>query len=868
METEEEKQEGQTRKETLKVSGMHCATCALTIEKALKTMDGVKGAAVNLGTEQASVEYDPAKVSATEIEQAVAGAGYAVVTGRATLKVGGMMCATCVKTIETALQALPGVVSATVNLGAERAYVVYNPDTVGIPEMKAAIEDAGYQYLGMEGEETGEIEKKAREADLRDKKRRIIVGAVASAVLMGLMFAMPPVPVAMPYLLLVIATPPFVYLSGPIFLGAWRALKNRTLNMDVMYSMGIGVAFAASVLGTFGIVLTTDFLFYETAVMLATFLTLGRYLEARAKGRTGEAIAALVRLRPKTATVLADGKEEERPIEEVRPGDVILIRPGGQVPVDGTVRKGESYVDESMISGEPLPVGKEPGGKVVGGTINQDGVLEVEATRVGRDTVLAQIIRLVEEAQGTRPPVQRIADTAVTYFIPAVLAVAAAAFLTWYFVLDATLLFALTTLISVLVIACPCALGLATPTAITVGVGRGAELGILIKSGEALESAENLTTVAFDKTGTLTKGKPEVTDVVGLAAEKNEVLALAAGVERNSQHPVATAIVGSAGERGLAIPESTDFDTVRGKGVVAVVEGRQVALGNRALLAERMITPSGEAADAAERLEEEGKTVSFLAADGRVLGVLAVADTLKPTAMQAVAALKKMGLSVVMVTGDNERTAHAIAGMIGIDRVLAEVLPDEKAAEVRALQDRGDRVAFVGDGINDAPALAQADLGIAIGGGTDVAIESGDVVLVKDDLTDVPAAIQLSQKTIGRVKMNLFWAFAYNAALIPVAAGVLYPAFGITFRPELAGLAMAASSVTVVTLSLLLKGYMPEAKRGKTEERGMEIDPVCKMKVDPTTARHTSDYKGKKYYFCAPGCKKAFEAEPEKYLKG
>lgn len=868
METGEEKQEGHTRKETLRVSGMHCATCALTIEKALQNMEGVKGASVNLGTEQATVEYDSATVSATEIEKAVADAGYTVVTGRATLKVGGMMCATCVKTIEAALQALPGVVSATVNLGAERAYVVYNPDTVGIPEMKAAIEGAGYQYLGREGEETGEIEKKAREADLRDKRRRIIVGAVASAVLMGLMFAMPPVPVAMPYLLFVIATPPFVYLSGPIFLGAWRALKNRTLNMDVMYAMGIGVAFAASIFGTFGIVLTTDFLFYETAVMLATFLTLGRYLEARAKGRTGEAIAALIRLRPKTAAVLVDGKEEERPIEEVKPGDVVLVRPGGQVPVDGTVRKGESYVDESMISGEPLPVGKEPGSRVVGGTINQDGVLEVEATRVGRDTVLAQIIRLVEEAQGTKPPVQRIADTAVTYFIPAVLAVAAAAFLTWYFVLDATLLFALTTLISVLVIACPCALGLATPTAITVGVGRGAELGILIKSGEALESAENLTSVAFDKTGTLTKGKPEVTDVVGLAAERDEVLALAAGVERNSQHPVATAIVRSAGERGIAIPESTDFDTVRGKGVVAVVGEREIALGNRALLAEKMITPSGEAADAAERLEEEGKTVSFLAADGKILGVLAVADTLKPNAMQAVADLKKMGLSVVMVTGDNERTAHAIAGMIGIDRVLAEVLPDEKAAEVRALQERGDRVAFVGDGINDAPALAQADLGIAIGGGTDVAIESGDVVLVKDDLTDVPAAIQLSQKTIGRVKMNLFWAFAYNAALIPVAAGVLYPAFGITFRPELAGLAMAASSVTVVTLSLLLKGYMPEAKRGETEERGMEIDPVCKMKVDPKTARHTSDYKGKKYYFCAPGCKKAFEAEPEKYLKG
>lgn len=858
--------EDTTRKETLKISGMHCATCAVTLEKALKNVEGVKSASVNLGAEQAAVEYDPARVSAASLQQAVTGAGYGVITGTAVLKVGGMMCATCVRTVEAALQGLPGVVTATVNLGSERAYVTYNPDAVTVPEMAKAIEEAGYQYIGTEEEETGEIERKAREADLNDKRWRIAIGAVASAVLMGIMWTAPPLPFDMAYLMLVIAAPAFAYLSWPIFLAAWRALRNRTLNMDVMYSMGIGVAFAASVLGTFDIVLTHEYLFYETAVMLATFLTLGRYLEARAKGRTGEAIAALIRLRPKTATVLVGGKEEERPIDEVLPGDTVLVRPGERVPVDGTVNRGESYVDESMITGEPLPVRKEAGEGVVGGTINGDGVLEVAATRVGRDTVLAQIIRLVEEAQGTKPPVQRIADTAVAYFIPTVLSIAAAAFLFWYLVAGATLLFALSTLISVLVVACPCALGLATPTAITVGVGRGAELGILIKSGEALEAAERLDTVAFDKTGTLTEGRPRVTDIVGLALTGEESLALAAGAEQNSNHPVARAIVARAQEQGISIPATDAFETVRGKGVIATIGGRLIALGNRAMLADVNIVLDEGAEAAVVHLEEEGKTVAILVADSVVAGIIAVADTLKPTAMAAVAGLKEMGLSVAMITGDNPGTARAIAGMIGIDRVFAGVLPDVKAAEIRAFQEEGRRVAFVGDGINDAPALAQADLGIAIGGGTDVAIESGGVVLVRDDLTDVPAAIQLSQKVIGRVKINLFWAFAYNAALIPVAAGVLYPTFGITFRPELAGLAMAASSVTVVTLSLLLKGYIPEAKRERTEVSKMETDPVCKMKVDPKTAKFTTDYKGKTYYFCAPGCKKEFEKDPEKYI--
>jgi Cu+-exporting ATPase len=511
--------------------------------------------------------------------------------------------------------------------------------------------------------------------------------------------------------------------------------------------------------------------------------------------------------------VVRNGKETEVAIEDLVAGDIVIVKPGSRIPVDGEVVAGESYVDESMITGEPVPPLKAKGSRVVGGTISTNGVLSVKATKIGKDTVLAQIIQLVEDAQGSKPPVQRIADVAVTYFIPVVLFISVSAFIVWYFVLGATLIFALTALISVLVVACPCALGLATPTAVTVGIGRGAELGILIKNGEALELAEKVTTVIFDKTGTLTQGKPEVTDIVAEGVTEETLLAVAATVEKNSDHPLAQAVVRAAQAKGAAIGEADKFDTIGGKGVRALVLGEEVLVGNRTLIQENgIVLPEG--IDAKIRtFEQDGKTVVLVTISHKSAGIIAIADTLKETSAEAVRRLKAHGIAVVMVTGDNRRTAEAIARTIGIDRVTAEVLPGGKAAAVKALQDLGERVAFVGDGINDAPALAQADVGIAIGSGTDIAIESGEIVLVKDDLLDAVAALELSKKVMGRIRGNIFWAFAYNAALIPVGAGLLYPFFGFVFRPELAALAMAASSVTVVTLSLLLKGYIPEAKK-------------------------------------------------------
>ncbi|MGA2914352.1 MAG: heavy metal translocating P-type ATPase [Methanoregula sp.] len=807
--------EPEKKKAELKISGMTCATCAVNIEDSLSKIKDVSKAQVNFGTDTAHVEFDPKKVTLAELENAVKQAGYEIVNREATIKIGGMVCATCVQTIEAALRALPGVITASVNLGTEKAYVTYNPSISGLDEIKKAIEDSGYQYLGLSGEVSDEMERKAREKDLHDKLLRFSIGFAVSIPLTIAMWV--PLPVSMQtlaYVMLVISTPVFVFVSFPIFRAAHMALRNRALNMDVMYAMGIGVAFISSVMGTFGIVLTTEFMFYDTAIMLASFLMLGRYLEARAKGRTSDAIKKLAGLQPKTAIVLRNGKEEEIAVEDVIVDDIVVIKPGSKVPVDGMVVGGESYVDEAMITGEPVPPLKTKGSKVVGGTINQNSILSIKALKVGKETMLAQIIQLVEDAQGSKPKVQRIADTAVTYFIPAVLGIAAIAFIVWYFLLNATLLFALTALISVLVVACPCALGLATPTAVTVGVGRGAELGILIKNGEALEISEKVTTVVFDKTGTLTKGKPEVTDVLAIGIPEETLLSFAAGVEKNSQHPLAQAVVRMAGSRNIKIEKAERFDTVGGKGVSAFILNEEILVGNRPLLQEKGIQVTAEVETKISHFEQDGKTAILIAISGQMAGVIAVADTLKETTQAAITRLKTMGLKVVMITGDNKRTADAIARQIGIENVVAEVLPRDKAAHVKALQEKGEIVAFVGDGINDAPALAQADVGIAIGGGTDVAIESADIVLIKDNLIDSVAAIQLSKKVMGRIRGNIFWAFAYNSALIPVAAGVLYPSFGITFRPELAALAMALSSVTVVSLSLLLKTYIPDAKKG------------------------------------------------------
>ncbi|MFA4838913.1 MAG: heavy metal translocating P-type ATPase [Candidatus Neomarinimicrobiota bacterium] len=731
----------------------------------------------------------------------------------ATLKIGGMTCAMCVKTVENVLSRLDGVSEASVNLATEKATIGYRDDRFDLTQVKKAIESSGYLYLGAEGDETEKTVEESLVKDLRLKKVRIWTGLIAGTLLMIPMFVHIHFPISIHYLQLVISTPVFFFLSLPIFRAAFVSLKNRSLNMDVMYAMGIGVAFVASVFGTFEIILTHEFMFYETAIFLATFLTIGRYLESKAKGKTSASIKRLMGLQPKTATVIRNDVEMEIAIESVQIGDVVVVKPGEKIPVDGEVLSGESYVDESMISGEPTPIFKQEGDSVIGGTINQNGVLKFTATKIGKDTVLAQIIRMVEQAQGSKPPVQQLADKAVAWFIPTILTIATIAFLVWYFIIGETLLFSLTTLISILVIACPCALGLATPTAVTVGIGRGAELGILIKNGSTLEIADHVTTVVFDKTGTLTIGEPEVADVFSPKMSATEFIAIAAGVEKNSEHPLASAVVKYADSLGITIQQTDAFESVGGKGVLARIGDRKIVLGNAKFLEENQIVLSDDFISQIDRFNGEGKTVIVVAIDGEAKGIIAIADQIQPSAIRTVENLQKSGRSVALITGDNARAAKAIAQKAGIERILAEVLPQGKAAEVKRLQKNGEVIAFVGDGINDAPALAQSDVGIAIGSGTDIAMESADIVLMKNDLTNIVAALQLSRKVMSKIRQNLFWAFAYNVALVPVAAGILTPLFGITFRPELGGAAMALSSVTVISLSLMLKNFVPEIRK-------------------------------------------------------
>ena len=726
---------------------------------------------------------------------------------KTSLKITGMTCASCAAAVEKSLSGLEGVSSAQVNLGNETVAVNYDSKKSGTSDFKVTIEELGYNYIGEEGQFDSSKEDEVKAQDMKAKLNRFLIGFFVGLALMVLMYLPVTYPIELTFIMLIVSTPVFIYVSQPIFSAAFRSLKNRNLNMDVMYSMGIGVAYVSSVMGTFEIVLTRDFMFYETALMLASFLMLGRFLEARAKGKTSQAIKTLIGLQVKTAIVIRNSQELNLPIEEVIVGDIILVKPGQNIPVDGIVIEGQSYVDESMISGEPVPIHKVPGDNVVGATINQNSILKIEARKIGKDAVLGQIIRMVEEAQGSKPPVQQLADVAVTYFIPVVLIIAIVSFGAWYLI-DGVLLEALTVLISVLVIACPCALGLATPTAITVGIGRGAELGILIRNGETLEVSGRLDTILFDKTGTITRGKPEVTDI--LANDETSILQIAASVENNSQHPLGQAIVRAASVRNIPLKVVTNFDTFGGKGIGASIDGALALIGSRTLMQENEISTEEYDTQMSE-LENQGKTAILVASNGVIIGIIAIADEVKENSAKAIASLKKMGLEIAMITGDNPRTAKAIAAKVGISRILAGVLPQDKAAEVKKLQSQGKTVAFIGDGINDAPALAQADVGIAIGSGTDVAIESGDIVLMKSDLKDAVAGIQLSQKVMSRIKQNLFWAFAYNTALIPLAAGLLTPFFGITFEPEFAGLAMAMSSVTVISLSLALKNYYPPA---------------------------------------------------------
>ena len=625
---------------------------------------------------------------------------------------------------------------------------------------------------------------------------------------------------SMGLLSLIVSIAPFLYVSLPILKAGINGLMHKNLNMDVMYSMGILVAYVSSILGTFHIVLDHSFMFYDSAVMLPSFLMIGRYLEARAKKRTSDSIRELIGLQPTVATAieLDDNGEitsqKEVSIADIVIGDLLLVKPGEKIPVDGDVVGGESYVDESMINGEPIPKVKKDGEEVFAGTINQDGVLYIKAQKIGKETVLSNIIRLVEKAQSSRPPVQKFANTIVSYFIPVILSIAIIVFLIWYFVLGESLLFSLTCLISILVVACPCALGLATPTAVTVGVGRAAEYGILIKNGDTLENAGQIDVAAFDKTGTITEGRPEVDDIIAYGISEDELIKLAASVEQNSSHPIAKAIVNKSKEIGMDLDSTTDFENVTGKGLKAKIGESEVLAGNLALMEAENVDVSSVLIDKYNTLESLSKTIIFLAKDKSVKGILSLSDKIKTNSKRTIDELHKMDVETYMLTGDNESTALTVAREVGIDNVKAGVLPENKLDIVKQAQaNHTKKVLFVGDGINDAPALTQADIGVAMGNGTDIAMESGDIVVMEGDLENVVAAIQFSKKVMRRIKENIFWAFAYNTILIPIAAGVLYPTFGITFEPALAGLAMALSSVTVISLSLMLKRYVPEIKR-------------------------------------------------------
>jgi len=812
------------KKAQIPITGMTCATCAATIQKGLSRLHGVERAEVNLASEKASIEYDPARVPLSRIKNTISQLGYGAATGKSIFPISGMTCASCVSRVEQALSGVPGVISVNVNLASEKATVEYIEGTE-LADLRRAVKEAGYEP-GAEAETLEDVTTASRR-EIKNIRNRFIVAAILAAAIMALMWT--PAFAGKPYLLWALATPVQFWAGWRFYRGAWGALRHGTADMNTLIAVGTSAAYFYSVVAVISPGLFAAggevHLYFDTSAMIVTLILLGRFLEARAKGQTSAAIKKLIGLQPKTALIIRDGKEIEIPIEDVQLGDLIFVRPGERVPVDGIIREGYSSVDESMITGESLPVEKTVGDEVIGATINKTGSFRFEATKVGKDTTLARIIRLVEEAQGSKAPVQRLADVIAGYFVPIVIGIAVITFIIWYFIGPTpSLTYALLNFVAVLIIACPCALGLATPTAIMVGTGRGAEHGILIKSAGALERSHQIDTVLLDKTGTLTRGEPEVTDILAIpTSSREEVLRLAASAEHGSEHPLGEAIVKAASEKKLKLLPASDFNAIPGKGVQASVAGKKLLLGNLKFIENKGLSMNGLGIEA-ERLREKGKTVMFLGADSRVMGVIALADTLKPDARKALKEIHRMGIETVMITGDNRRTAEAIAHEAGIDRVLAEVLPENKSREVKKLQKKGRVVAMVGDGINDAPALAQADVGIAIGTGTDVAMETGDITLISGDLTGIPTAISLSKSTMRTIKQNLFWAFAYNTALIPIAAGVLYLAFGTSgvppglnfilgeygfLNPILAAAAMAASSITVVFNSLRLKRFKP-----------------------------------------------------------
>ncbi len=738
---------------------------------------------------------------------------------RAVIDITGMTCSSCAATIEKALRKVPGVSDAKVNFSNEKAYVEYESERATVDELHHAIAEAGYKAIIPidEVEDGADAQREARENETRSLKKRFSISIILAAPLMYFAMAVGlklPIPLFvtqhMALVQFLLATP--VMVAGYQFFtkGITAVIRTKAATMDTLVALGVGAAYLYSLYVSIAIWLgsetfTADALYYEVAGFLIAFILLGKLFESVAKGRTSSAIKKLMGLQPKTAIVLRKGHEEEIPISQVVVGDIIIVKPGQKIPVDGVVLEGGSSVDESMITGESIPVEKSKGSQVVGATINKTGSFRFEATRVGKDTALAQIVKLVEEAQGSRAPVQALADKISAYFVPGVVIIGILSFLIWLLA-GQGFVFALTVFIAVLIISCPCALGLATPTAVMVGTGIGAENGILIKSAESLQIAHEIDALVFDKTGTLTKGEPELTDVICYKSSEEEILSLAASVEKGSEHPLGEAIVRGAERKSVELQDAQGFESITGMGVRATIDDDEVLLGTRRLMQERGIDASRAVQDL-ERLEGEGKTAMLVAAVKELRGVVAVADTLREFSGEAVAKLRRMGKQVIMITGDNKRTAAAIARQVGIDRVLAEVLPEDKAAEIKKLQKEGLKVAMVGDGINDAPALVQADIGIAFGTGTDVAIESADIVLVKDDLRDVVMAMDLSRYAMRKIKQNLFWAFFYNSAGIPIAAGILYPLTGFLLNPMIAGAAMAFSSVSVVSNSLMMKRY-------------------------------------------------------------
>ncbi len=816
------------KESTYTVTGMTCSACSAAVSRAVGKLDGVNTADVNLATETLRVSYDESKLDFHAIQAAVERAGYGLVEPQvlkcAELGVEGMTCASCSSAVERALKKLDGVSEPSVNLATNRAAFSYDPAKVKLAQVRDAIIKAGYTPLDLATEDTRDAEQEKREKALRIMRFRLITAIVFAAPILYIAMAhmFPKLGVPLPAfmnphsfplvfaLVQLLLTIPVMIAGGRFFRVGFKTLFKGSPNMDTLVAIGTGSAFLYGVyatvliyLGEFGF---AQHLYFESAAVVISLVMLGKYLEAVSKSKTSEAIKKLMNLRPQTAVIVKDGVELTVSLDEVAVGDVVLVRPGAAIPVDGTVLDGASSVDESMLTGESLPVEKQPGSPVTGGSINGEGLLRFTVTRVGEDTALSKIIHLVEEAQGRKAPIAKLADVISGYFVPAVLGIAVLSAVIWALV-GKDFNFVLNIFVTVLVIACPCALGLATPTAIMVGTGKGAELGVLIKGGEALETTHSINAVVLDKTGTITQGKPELTDIVRYTVEvESDVLALTASAERGSEHPIARAIVSAAQERNLALAEPDSFRAIPGRGIEAFVGGRRVLAGSAKLLTENGVDISRSVGDAIA-LSNSGKTLMYIAIDNALYALMAAADAVKPTSRAAVQQLKSLGLDVYMLTGDNAATAQAVAASVGIDHVLSDVLPDGKATEVQKLQSQGKRVAMVGDGINDAPALVQADVGMAIGTGTDVAVESADVVLMRGDLSAVSAAVTLSRATIRNIRQNLFWAFAYNVVGIPFAAGVFFAFGGPLLTPVFAGAAMALSSVSVVSNALRLKRF-------------------------------------------------------------